>query len=80
MRKVCVYYREYSTSLETYLAGDSGLSFTKDGAQAYLNHKVPRISIYVASKGNPVIDRKRVKDLIAELGQQKKSGLIIDFW
>ena len=79
IRRYAVFYRDYSSSLEAYITGDSALTFAKDGPQAYLNHKVPRISLFVASEGNAADDKKRLRDLEAQLAAQVKLGLIVAY-
>jgi len=79
LKKLVVFYRQYPTSLEAFIAADSKLSFTKDGAKSYLNHRVPRMSVFVAPAGNPVSDRKRVRDLCALLEAQVKLGLVLGY-
>lgn len=72
-----VFYRVYSESLESYIMGDSLLSFAKDGSYPYLNHKVPRMSIFVTLSGDAAADKKRLKSLKDELSKQAVDGKIL---
>jgi len=74
-----VFYRVYSESLESYIMGDSSLSFAKDGSYPYLNHKVPRMSIFVALSGDAAADKKRLKGLRDELSKQVVDGKILAY-
>lgn len=79
MKRYAVFYRTYSLALEDYVTADSALSFAKDGPQAYLNHKVPRISVFVDSTGDAAADKNRLKDLEAFLAGLVKQGLLVAF-
>ena len=69
----------YSESLESYIMGDSLLSFAKDGSYPYLNHKVPRMSIFVTLSGDAAADKKRLKALRDELDKQVVDGKILAY-
>ena len=74
-----VFYRVYSESLESYIMGDSSLSFAKDGSYPYLNHKVPRMSIFVTLSGDAAADKKRLKALRDELSKQVVDGKVLAY-